>query len=123
MSEQSYNIVTSSSNITYSDIAIITPTAHNPMYCLYHITGTITRDITDNAVFYYFANTWIRSDQVTIIPVKPYQSEINIDIVNITDKDTTAYNYFRVWIYTCDKDFNLIPTKSSISITVDYYCM
>lgn len=159
MSEQLYNIVTSSSDITYSDVALIAPDdgintfdrkwkhiktfTYNaststgdyfkdiiytadvsyPMYCLFHITGTITRDITDDAVFYYFVNSLPRTDQLTLIPVEPHQSEVSFDIVNITDKDTTSYNYYRVWIATCDKDFNKVVANSTINMKVDYYCL
>lgn len=100
-----------------------TQSTHKSLYCLYHVYGTITRDITDNAAFYLFANTLPPYDQVTLIPVKPYQSEIPFDLVNITNKNTASYNYYRMWIQTCDKDYNYIRAKSNISITVDYYCL
>ena len=159
MSEQLYNIVTSSSNITYSNLSLIVPVdgintfdgkwkhvksfdytaststgsyfkdiiykaeAYDPMYCLYHVTGTITRDVTDDTAFYYFINALPIVDQVTLIPVEPHQSEIHFDIVNITDKDTGSYNYYRVRVFTCDKDFNKVVANSTINMKIDYYCM
>lgn len=107
----------------YIDIINNSDNVHSSSYILYHITGTITRDITDNAMFYYFGNKRPIVDQITLIPVEPYQSEINIDIVNITTYQTTSYQYYRLWLYTCNKDFNTLTAHNDINITVDYYCL
>lgn len=114
---------TGSTNTGSLNKELISTNAHYSTYCLYHITGTFTHDITDNVVFYYLANTWPRNDQVIIIPVKPYQSEISFDFIDITNINTNAYNCYRIYCVACDKDFNTVPSDFSISITVDYYTM
>lgn len=91
-------------------------------YRLFHIHGTITRDITDNTAFYYFAD--LQSDNSTIAlqnPTNPYNSETTVDFVLSTLSSTSKV--FNLLIYPCNEKQEIIQSPCNINLTVDCYCL
>lgn len=92
------------------------------IYRLFHVHGTITRDITDNTAFYYFAD--LQSDNSTIAlqnPTNPYNSETTVDFVLSTL--SFASKVFKLLIYPCNEKQEIIQSPCNINLTVDCYCL
>lgn len=92
------------------------------IYRLFHVHGTITRDITDNTAFYYFAD--LQSDNSTIAlqnPTNPYNSETTVDFVLSTLSFTSKV--FKLLIYPCNEKQEIIQSPCNINLTVDCYCL
>lgn len=92
------------------------------IYRLFHVHGTITRDITDNTAFYYFAD--LQSDNSTIAlqnPTNPYNSKTTVDFVLSTLSFTSKV--FKLLIYPCNEKQEIIQSPCNINLTVDCYCL
>lgn len=92
-------------------------------YRLFHVHGTITRDITDNTAFYYFAD--LQSNNYTIAmqnPTNPYNSETTVDFVLPTSQSNIS-KVFKLLIYPCNEKQEIIQSPCNINLTVDCYCL
>lgn len=49
-------------------------------FILYHIKGTITKDIADGILYYQFSSTGPNPDPTVIIPANPYSEVDTVDI-------------------------------------------
>lgn len=91
---------------------------------MYHITGTITRDITDNALLYVIANTYSVEHCSVIIPADQYQTTNNVDVIFLMFKDLSHdNNYFKLFIKTIDKQNKVASIPCDVDLTIDYYCL
>lgn len=90
---------------------------------VYHIYGTITRDITDNTAFYQMLNKYAANDPTMIIPCDPYTSVNIIDFTDFAVYYDVNYQYADFYLKTLDKDYNVITASNYVDITVDYYCL
>ena len=93
-------------------------------YYIFHVHGTITRDITDNTSFYYFNNTY-RLNLGTIIlqnPTNPYNFETTVDFVFSTFRIPSS-NVYNLLIYPCDEKQEIIESPCNINLTIDCYCL
>lgn len=87
---------------------------------LFHVHGTITRDITDNTAFYYFADITTLSFVVQN-PTNPYNSETTVDFVlSIIPSISKVFNLL---IYPCNEKQEIIQSLCNINLTVDCYCL
>lgn len=90
---------------------------------LFHVHGTITRDITDNTAFYYFAD--LQSNNYAIAmqnPTNPYNSETTVDFILSTPRANIS-NVFKLLIYPCNEKQEIIQSPCNINLTVDCYCL
>lgn len=94
-------------------------------YRLFHVHGIITRDITDNTAFYYFADTYNPNDGSSIVvqnPTNPYNSETTVDFVLSTSQSNIS-KVFKLLIYPCNEKQEIIQSPCNINLTVDCYCL
>jgi len=116
-----YTFTTSTGSYHYTIQSFDQPKTSNII--IYHIYGTITRDITDNTAFYQMLNKYTVNDPTMIVPCDPYT---NINIIDYTEINTNIdvnYQYADFFLKTLDKDYNVITASSYVDITVDYYCL
>lgn len=91
---------------------------------MYHITGTITRDIADNTLLYVLANTYSVEHCSVIIPADQYQTTNYIDIIFLMFKDLSRNNnYFNLFIKTIDKQNKVANIPCDVDLTIDQYCL
>ena len=93
---------------------------------LFHVHGTITRDITDNTAFYYFAddlqyNTTINTTIAVQNPTNPYNSETTVDFVLPLRQQYSKV--FKLLIYPCNEKQEIIESPCNINLTIDCYCL
>lgn len=101
---------------------IIGATGKSNMY-MFHVYGTITRDITDNAEYYTFSNAFPILDNYTYIPVDHSSNVTRVDTVMFTSHKFTNFSGFQSEFKIYDKDNNLISTTNTINLNIDRYCI
>lgn len=101
---------------------IIGATGKSNMY-MFHVYGTITRDITDNAEYYSIANIYPILDNYTYIPVDHSSNVTRVDTVMFTSHKFTNFSGFQSEFKIYDKDNNLISTTNTINLNIDRYCI
>lgn len=91
-------------------------------YRLFHVHGTITRDIIDNTAFYYFADILSNDFGIALQnPTNPYNSETTVDFVLSTILNSSKI--FKLLIYPCNEKQEIIQSPCNINLTVDCYCL
>lgn len=106
---------------SYREI-IIGATGKSNMY-MFHVYGTITRDITDNAEYYAFSNAFPILDNYTYIPVDHSSNVTRVDTIMFTSHKFTNFSGFQSEFKIYDKDNNLISTTNTINLNIDRYCI
>ena len=96
---------------------------HYSNIVVWHLYGTITRDITDNTAFYQLLNKYSEHDPTMIIPCDQYTNTSIIDFTDFATYYDVNYYYFWFFLKTFDKDYNALTTSSRVDITLDYYCL
>ena len=109
---------------SYREIIIGVTTVPNKsnMY-MFHVYGTITRDITDNAEYYAYSNAYPILDNYTYIPVDHSSNVTRVDTVMFTSHKFANFSGFQSEFKIYDKDKNLISTTNTINLNIDRYCI
>lgn len=101
-------------------IAIVTESSKkSAQWQLYHFTGTITKDITDN-ISMYICTIYAGYNATTLIPVSTYNTEDYIDIMILTRPKT---NIKTIDLTATDNNSQKIDSTFIVNINVDQYCL
>lgn len=109
---------------SYREIVIGASTIPNKgnMY-MFHVYGTITRDITDNTEYYSIANILPTLDDYTYVPVDHSSNVTHVDTILLSTNKFGNHSGFEIEFKTLDKDKNLISTTNTINLNIDRYCI
>lgn len=101
-------------------IEIITKnTKKTAQWLLYHFTGTITKDLTDN-ISMYICTIYAGYNATTLIPANTYNTDDCIDIMILTRPDT---NIMSMDITATDNNSQKVDSTFIVNINVDQYCL
>lgn len=90
---------------------------------VYHVKGTITRDITDNTEYYSIANVYSLIDNYVYIPVDHHSNVTNVDTVFISSSTFHGHSGFGIEFKTLDNKNKIISTTNEINLVVERYCL
>lgn len=90
---------------------------------VYHVKGTITRDITDNTEYYSIANLSSLIDNYVYIPVDHHSNVTNVDTVFILTSTYYGHSGFGIEFKTLDNKNTIISTTNEINLVVERYCL
>ena len=90
---------------------------------VYHMKGTITRDITDNTEYYSIANVYSLIDNYVYIPVDHHSNVTNVDTVFILTNAYYGHSGFGIEFKTLDNKNTIISTTNEINLVVERYCL
>lgn len=101
-------------------IEIITEsTKKTAQWLLYHFTGTITKNLTDN-ISMYICTIYAGYNATTLIPANTYNTDDCIDIMILTRPDTTIMT---MDITASDNNSQKVDSTFIVNINVDQYCL
>lgn len=121
-------IVSATTHITGSSLnpKLITDIRVTPssQLAIWHIYGTITKDINTSVTYYQITSTGPNNDPSVIISANPYS---NIDIVDtcLIESSITVNNYYLIFYCLPVKNDQTSDSSSvyNYDFTVDYYQM
>lgn len=90
---------------------------------VYHVKGTVTRDITDNTEYYSIANPCSLIDDYVYIPVDHHSNVTNVDTVFISTSTYSGHSGFSIEFKTLDNTNTIISTTNEINLVVTRYCL
>lgn len=101
-------------------IEIITEsTRKTAQWQLYHFTGTITKDLTDN-ISMYICTIYAGYNATTLIPANTYNTNDCIDIMILTRPNT---NIMSMDITATDNNSQKVDLTFTVNINVEQYCL
>ena len=102
-----------------SNYATRKSTKKTAQWLLYHFTGTITKNLTDN-ISMYICTIYAGYNATTLIPANTYNTDDCIDIMILTRPDT---NIMTMDITASDNNSQKIDSTFIVNINVDQYCL
>ena len=102
-----------------SNYATRKSTRKTAQWLLYHFTGTITKNLTDN-ISMYICTIYAGYNATTLIPANTYNTDDCIDIMILTRPDT---NIMSMDITASDNNSQKVDSTFIVNINVDQYCL
>lgn len=112
-------LVKSATGQYYEDVTV-TQEVYQP-FVLYHVYGTISKDIVDNIAFWHVAEVYNVNDPTVIIPATQSETDY-VDWIFMVQKHPRYGFKSIIQVIACDKSYNEITTaKFSINFNIDIY--
>lgn len=98
-------------------------TNNNSRIIVFHVYGTVTKDLADEISFYHLAETVAADDPTIIIPANPHSKTDYIDWTLIQSSNVKNYNLFRIHFAPCDSTYKVKNSTYTLDLSVDCYSL
>ena len=90
---------------------------------VWHVYGTISKDISAGITFYHIAETFSANDPTILYPVNQYNSTDYIDWYFYQTSNTINYSKFRLYVAACNSNYDIISTPLTVKLNVDTFAL
>lgn len=99
-------------------------TNNNSRIIVFHVYGTVTKDLADEISFYHLAETNAADDPTIIIPANQHNKTDYIDWTLVQTSNIAYYNFFRIHFAPCDSNYKVKENSTyTLNLSVDCYSL
>ena len=118
-----HTIISATATGSYSNSSGIT-TNNQSKIIVYHVYGTVIKDLADEISFYHLAETNAADDPTIIIPANQHNKTDYIDWTLVQTSIIAYYNFFRIHFAPCDSNYKVKENSTyALNLSVDCYSL